>query len=130
MARKFYLEDDPLGYAVEYAADAPTGYTEITNEAELKPLYVTQYNLRRLDGVDYYNGFRVDLMLKILDETYTHDQVFDLELHIQYVFDEIYRGSWLTAQSANIKLGLAGIYTQIMQDAIADFIEDYIIANY
>lgn len=130
MSRKFYKEDNENIPAISYANVLPVGFTEITDEVELKRLYIGLYKQREIDGVNYFEDFRAGLMMDILNGVYTVAEVFELENHIKNLQTEIINGSWLTAQSTNDSLLLLGIYNQEMKDEIALYLSNYIIENY
>ena len=130
MSRKFYKKEGEQVPAIDYSESQPTGYVLITEESELKRLYIGLYKDRQIDGTNYFEDFRADLIMKIIDETYTSLEVFSLENHVKYLQDEIILGNWLTAQNINTNLSLSGIYDQIMKDEIQNYIDDYVLNNY
>jgi len=130
MSRKFYKEEGEQIPAIDYSESQPTGYVLITEESELKRLYIGLYKDRQIDGTNYFEDFRADLIMKIIDGTYTSLEVFSLENHIKYLQDEIILGNWLTSQNINTNLSLSGIYDQIMKDEIQNYIDDYVLNNY
>ena len=130
MARSFYKEDNQTIPAIVYELTQPSGYTQITDNEELKRLYIGLYNQRGQDGVDYFDDFRANIMMNIIAGTYTSLDAFNLENHIKYLQDEIILGNWLTAQNINANLALSGIYDQAMKDEIQTYISDYVLNNY
>lgn len=128
--RKFYKEDNESIPAIVYELTNPIGYTEITDNSELKILYIGLYKQREIDGINYFEDFRADLIMNIMDGTYTDLEVFALESHIKYLQDEIIIGNWLTSQNINLNLSLNGIYDQTMKDKIQNYINNYIATNY
>jgi hypothetical protein len=128
--RKFYKEDNESIPAIVYELTNPIGYTEITDNSELKILYIGLYKQREIDGINYFEDFRADLIMNIMDGTYTDLEVFALESHIKYLQDEIIIGNWLTSQNINSNLSLNGIYDQTMKDKIQNYINNYIATNY
>ncbi len=128
--RKFYKEDNESIPAIVYELTKPIGYTEITDNSELKILYIGLYKQREIDGINYFEDFRADLIMKIMDGTYTDIEVFALESHIKYLQDEIILGNWLTSQNINLNLSLVGVYNQTMKDEIQNYINNYIETNY
>lgn len=130
MARKFYIEQNEALPAIAFELNAPTGFVEITDAAQLKDLYKKKYNERTKDGQEYYNGFRTDLYLDIINGTITEAEAFALEQHIKELADNLLTGNWLTAQNTNANLSLSGIYTQAMKDELQTNIDNYISANY
>ena len=79
MSRKFYIENNETIPAIQYVETQPVGFSLVTDENTLKELYVKQYNTRETDGQNYFNDFRADLMLDIINLVYTPEQVFVLE---------------------------------------------------
>lgn len=128
--RKFYKEDNEIIPAIVYELSNPSGYTEINDNAELKRLYIGLYKQREIDGLNYFEDFRADLIMKIISGTYNELEVFGLETHLKYLQDEIILGNWLTAQNINSNLSLNGIYDQTMKDEIQNYIDNYILNNY
>jgi len=130
MARKFYSEDQVGGYAIMFELTQPVGYSEITDTAEIKKLYIRQYQLRKRDGIDFVLDFTADRYIDVLDSTYTEAEIFALESHIKELYDQLNNGWWLTAQNTNSSLSLSGIYNQAMKDSIQGIIDDYVTNNY
>ena len=130
MARKFYKEDNEVIPAIKFELTKPVGFTEITDIAKIKILVIEKYKQREIDGIDYFEGFRADLYLDILNGTYTNTEVFALETHLNSLQLLVITGSWLTAQNKNTNLSLSGIYDQIMKDEIQSYIDSYINSNY
>lgn len=130
MARKFYKEDNELIPAIVYELSQPIDYTEITDSEELKLLYIGLYQQRQQDGISYFEGFRSSIMMDVIAGTYTEIEVFNLEIHIKYLQDEVILGNWLTAQNVNSNMALSGIYDQTMKDEIQIYIDDYVENNY
>jgi len=130
MARNFYSEDAPGGHAIQYVETQPAEFTLITDQAELKRLYIGVYRQRESDGSDYFEDFRANLMMNILDGTYTPTQAFELEHHLKGLQSELLSGSWLTAQSTSLNLPLLGIYDQTMKDDIQAYLDTYVSENY
>lgn len=130
MARKFYRENNEQIPAIVYELSQPVGFTEITDEVELKRLYINLYQQRKVDGLDYFDSFRADLMMDIINQRYTSQQVFDLENHLSVLISEIVLGNWLTAQNENFNLIISGIYDQTMKDEIQTTLDNYVNDNY
>lgn len=130
MARSFYKEDNQAIPAIAYELTQPSGYTQITDNEELKRLYIGLYNQRQQDGISYFDDYRANIMMDIIAGTYTETEVFNLETHIKNLQDEVILGNWLTAQNTNNNLALSGIYNQAMKDQIQSDIDDYVSNNY
>ena len=130
MYRRFYKEDDELIPAIKFALSKPAGFTEITDESEIKSLYLKQYQIRILDGNDCVQNFTADLYIDVLNGTYTDTDAFALENHIKDLYSELKNGWWLTAQNTNINLELLGIYDQIMKEEFQAIIDSYVSENY
>ncbi len=130
MARKFYIEDNEVLPAIKFAENQPTGFTLITNESLIHDLMKTQYVSRSEDGLNYYNNFRTDRYIDIINGVYTDNEVFELENHLKDLGIEIVSGNWLTAKNTLSGLTLAGIFTQQMKDEITAFVDTYILNNY
>jgi len=130
MPRKFFKEDNQTIPAIAFEFVQPVGFSEITDEAEIKRLYVIEYNKRKADGQQFVIDFTADLYIDVLNATYTEAEVFALEEHIGEIYADLNNGWWLTAQNANQNLSLLGIYTQALKDSIQAIIDDYVTNNY
>lgn len=130
MARKFYKEDNEAIPAIKFAVSNPEGFTLITDPAQIKVLYVKQYQTRISDGSSTVRNFTADLYIDTLNGVYTDDQVFELETHTKSLHDDLNNGWWLTAQNTNRNLLLLGIYDQDMKDELQILIDNYILENY
>ena len=130
MARKFYKENNETIPAIKFDNSLPTGFTEITDETEIKRLYKIQYGYRISDGKNFVLDFTTDKYVDVLNGTYTEAEVFALENHIKDLYDQLNNGWWLTAQNTNNVLILDGIYNQTMKDSIQAVINEYVTNNY
>ena len=130
MARSFYKEDGEAIPAIQFVETQPVGYTLITDTTELRRCYVNQYRQRELDGRDWFEEFRSDLMMDIISAVYTPTEVFLLEQYLKALTENVIAGSWLTAQSISTNLVLSGIYDQVMKDEIQNRIDIYVTNNY
>lgn len=130
MARKFYKENNEAIPAIKFDNSLPTGFTEITDETEIKRLYKIQYGYRISDGKSFVLDFTTDKYVDVLNGTYTEAEVFALENHIKDLYDQLNNGWWLTAQNTNFVLILDGIYNQAMKDSIQSIIDEYVTNNY
>jgi hypothetical protein len=130
MARKFYKEDGQQIPAICFELSQPSGFTEITDSAEIKRLYISEYMKKQEDGKQFVINFTADLYIDILNAVYTDLEVFALEDHIGAIYSDLNNGWWLTAQNGNQGLSLSGIYTQAMKDDIQAILDDYVLNNY
>lgn len=130
MARKYYQEDNETIPAICFEETQPIGFTLITDENQIHDLIKRQYIIRADDGANYYNNFRTEKYMDILNDVYTDVEVFELEQHLNNVGLQIGTGNWLTAQNENSNLSLSGIYNQEMKDYIQTSIDNYIVNNY
>jgi len=130
MARKFYKENGESIPAIKFENSLPTGFTEITDETEIKRLYKIQYGYRISDGKSFVLDFTTDKYIDVLNGTNTEAEVFALENHIKDLYDQLNNGWWLTAQNTNNVLILDGIYNQTMKDSIQAVINEYVTNNY
>ncbi len=130
MSRKFYQENNVAIPAIQFVNEQPIGYTLITDAAQIKKLYLLQYQLRIDAGQNFVLNFTADMYINVVNEVYTTEQVFQLENHLKYLYDELNNGWWLSAQNTNQNLSLLGIYTQTMKDEIQGIIDLYIFENY
>ena len=130
MPRKFYKEDNEAIPAIKFELTQPVGFTEITDQAEIKELYLRQYQYRILDGQEYVQDFTADTYIKVINGIYTDVEAFQLEAHIKDLYQELNNGWWLTAQNTNTNLALLGIYNQILKDEIQAKFDLYVSENY
>ena len=130
MPRKFYKEDNEAIPAIKFELSQPVVFTEITDQAEIKELYLRQYQYRILDGQEYVQDFTADTYIKVINGIYTDVEAFQLEAHIKDLYQELNNGWWLTAQNTNTNLALLGIYNQILKDEIQAKFDLYVSENY
>ena len=130
MARQFYKENGEQIPAILFVNEQPEGFTLITDPAEIKELYLGQYQQRIDDGKNWVLNFTADMYIDVLNEVYTAEQVFALENHIKNIYNELNNGFWLTAQNTNQNLTLSGIYTQLLKDEIQAILDAYVNDNY
>jgi len=137
MAKKFWTEVDAVNIpAVVFSEAQPPPsadskeFTEVTDAAEIKQLYLTQYSYRISDGSDYVKDFTADKYIDVINEVYTEAEVFALESHIKDLYSALSNGWWLTAQNINQNLTLDGIYDDAMKISIQNNIDTYISDNY
>jgi len=128
--RKFYKEDNEPIPAIKFELSQPAGFTEITDQAEIKELYLRQYQYRILDGQEYVQDFTANTYIKVINGIYTDQEAFQLEGHIKELYQELNNGCWLTAQNTNTNLELLGIYDQILKDEIQEKLDLYVSENY
>jgi hypothetical protein len=130
MSRKFFKEDIEILPAVVFELSAPVGFTEITDPAEIKQLYLLKYQSRINDGKYFVLDFTADMYINVLNGIYTEAEVFQLENHIKDIYDQLNNGFWLTAQNTNQNLSLSGIYTDQMKNDIQTVLNVYVSENY
>ena len=130
MPRKFYKEDNEAIPAIKFALNPPPGFSEITNQEEIKELYLRQYQYRISDGKEYVQDFTADTYIKVLNGVYADTQAFELEAHMKNILIELNNGCWLTAQNTNSNLVLRGVYDQVLKDEIQEKINLYVLENY
>jgi len=130
MNKKFYKEDNEAIPAILFESSLPIGFTEVTDESELKELYIKKYKKQQLDGEDYYSDFQADLYLNILNGTYTDLEVFTFESYINDLSNQIRLGNWLTAKTTCVNLSISGIFDQVKKDEIQLYIDNYVLNNY
>lgn len=130
MPRKFYKEDGEQIPAIVFELDAPVGFTEITEQEEIKTLYILQYQYRIADGKKFVLDFTADIYIDVLNGIYSDIEAFQLEAHIKDIYNELNNGLWLTAKNTNTNLELLGIYTQELKDEIQAILDAYVFENY
>lgn len=130
MSRKFYKEDNEEIPAIKFALEKPADFTLITDQVEIKSLYLKQYQTRIEDGNNTVQNFTADLYINVLNGAYTDQEAFDLENHTKDLYSELKNGWWLTAKNTNQNLPLSGIYDQVMKDEMQILIDAYVLENY
>ncbi len=127
---EFYKEDNETIPAILFQNTIPAGFTEITDESELKTLYIEKYKQQQIDGEDYYSDFQASLYLDVLNETYTELEVFTFESYTNELSSQIRLGNWLTAKTTCSNLAISGIFDQVKKDEIQLYIDNYVLNNY
>jgi hypothetical protein len=130
MPRKFYKENGEQIPAIVFELDAPVGFTEITEQDEIKTLYILQYQYRIQDGQKFVLDFTADVYIDVLNGVYSDIEAFELEAHIKELYNELNNGLWLTAKNTNSNLEVLGVYTQELKDEIQAILDAYVFANY
>ena len=126
----FYKEDNEAIPAILFQNTVPAGFTEVTDEAELKELYIEKYKQQQIDGEDYYSDFQASLYLDVLNLTYTELEVFTFESYTNELSSQIRLGNWLTAKTTCSNLAISGIFDQVKKDEIQLYIDNYVLNNY
>ena len=130
MPRKFFKENDIDIPAIAFELDAPVGFTEITEQEEIKTLYILQYQYRIQDGQKFVLDFTADVYIDVLNGVYSDIEAFQLEAHIKELYNELNNGLWLTAKNTNTNLEVLGVYTQELKDEIQAILDAYVFSNY
>ncbi len=134
MPKKFYKEDVEGCIKFEETQPLPSkdghAFVEITDAAEIKQLYLKEYNNRIEDGKQYVLDFTADRYIDVINGVYTEVEAFALEAHIKDIYAELNNGWWLTAQNTNANLALAGAYDDIMKNNIQVIIDSYVLEHY
>ncbi len=130
MPRKYYKENGEQIPAIVFELDAPVGFTEITEQEEIKTLYILQYQYRIADGKKFVLDFTADVYINVLNGVYSDIEAFQLEAHIKDLYNELNNGLWLTAKNTNSNLEILGIYTQELKDEIQAILDAYVFDNY
>ena len=137
MAKKFWKEVDAVNIpAIVFSETRPSPsadgkvFTEVTDSAEIKQLYITPYGYRIDDGQVYIKNFTADRYIDVINGVYTEAEVFALEAHIKDLYSALGNGWWLTAQNINQNLILDGVYDAAMKSSIQSTIDTYVSDNY
>ena len=135
--KKFWEEVDAVNIpAIVFSETQPLPsadgkvFTEVTDSAKIKQLYLTQYSYRIDDGKDYVKDFTADRYIDVINGVYTSAEVFALEAHIKDLYSALGNGWWLTAQNINQNLILDGVYDTAMKSSIQSTIDTYVSDNY
>ena len=132
--KKFWKEN--IENAIIFAETQPppsadgNAFVEVTEPAEIKQLYLTQYSYRIDDGKSFVLNFTADMYINVVNGIYTPPQVFELENHIKDIYDQLNNGFWLTAQNTSTNLPLLGIYDATMKADIQTILDTYVSENY
>ena len=130
MPRKFYKENDEQIPAIVFELDAPVGFTEITEQEEIKTLHILQYQYRIEDGKSQVLDFTTDVYINVLNGVYSDIEAFELEAHIKELYNKLTNGLWITAKNTNTNLEVLGVYTQEIKDQIQAILDSYDSENY
>ena len=130
MYRNFNKENNEKTPAIAYELNCPIGFVKITDNEQIKTLFISKYKERKEDGITYISDFASTRYIEILTGKYTSFEVFALEAHLKNVHNDLNNGWWLTANQNNLILPLSGIYDNEMKDIISLAINEYIIKNY
>lgn len=137
MAKKFWTEVDAVNIpAVVFSEAQPPPsadgkeFTEVTDSAEIKQLYLTQYSYKIDDGKNYVKDFTADRYIDVINGIYTEAEVFALEAHIKDLYSALSNGWWLTAQNINQNLIIDGVYDAAMKSSIQTILDTYVSDNY
>lgn len=130
MSKKFYKEDGQVIPAILYEDSSPLDFTEVTDESELKYLYIQKYKQQKIDGENYYLSFQAQLYLDVVNGLHTDLEVFEFEHYTNELSNQISRGNWLTAQTTCSDLPTSGIFDTTKKAEIQGEIDDYVTNNY
>ncbi len=130
MIKKFYKEDSEIIPAILYENSNPLDYTEVTNQIELKDLYIRKYKQQRIDGENYYLSFQAKLYLDVVNGLHTALEVIEFEGYIDELSNQIIKGNWLTAQTTCSELLTSGIFNTAKKAEIQSDIDTYVLNNY
>lgn len=130
MGKKFYKEDNEPIPAVVYTDTPPSGFTEITSEADLYQLEKKMFKLRETDGQDYYNDLRTSWRMLVLKGYNTQQEEDDIHMLLSGLKLELITGDWIETKGINSSLAVAGMYTQAVKDGIDSKTSAYISENF
>ena len=88
------------------------------------------YVKKAIDGQNYYNLKRSELVSNILVGIITSADAFFIDTKIKNVKDSLLTGDWITAQTYLGLTVVEGAYTQLLKDSFDAEIQDYINNNY
>lgn len=134
MAKKFYREDDPLGYSVKYSETPLEGFTEIIDPTELDVLYFKLNNKLIEDGKNYASKFKVEIFgVKYRSGLLTDQNVDYLYNKLSQLLIRLADGSWNSAKyvlentlSTITQSDIDNGYTQEVHDKILNDITAYL----
>jgi hypothetical protein len=132
--KKFFKED--VEGAVVYSEDQPTpsgdghSFVEITNSEEIKSLVKSLYKERTIDGIDFFEGFRADIVLLYSSGVKTALEVYEIEEKMNRVIVKVIRGDWLTASNEITTVIAGGALDQDFINEVQTGINLYISENY
>lgn len=134
MSKKFYNEDDPLGFAVKYAETKPEGFSEITDQAELSRLHLKLNTKLKDDGKKYTSKFKVDVFgVKYRDGIITDQNVDWLYVNLNQLLIRLEDGNYDSALyylenhlSPVTQESINNGYTQEVHDKLVADVTNYI----
>ena len=132
--KKFWKED--VEGAVIYSVDKPVmsgdgyNFVVISNIEEIKVLVKSLYEKRGLDGIDFFENYRVDIVVLYSLGVKTALDVYEIEQKLDHVITKIIRGDWLTASNEITKVVAEGALDQDFITEIKSGINLYISENY
>lgn len=131
MAKKFYKEDNEAIPAIVYQETAPAGFSEITDADEVKSRYIKLYEQREVDGKDYFDKMRSDLVYDYATGVKTDAEIYEIETKLESVILKIKSGDWMTASAEMTNnVTVSGALTQALYDQILGEINNYVATNY
>lgn len=128
--RKWYREDNEAIPAYKYEQAPPSGYTLVTDPAELKTLTVAKYKKRTKDGIATFEEVRADLALNLESGAMTIAQAFEIETKLETVKAKIITGDWKTGQYEMSLITPSGALTPEIYNSIKEIIDNYVAASY
>ena len=98
MAKKFYTEDNEAIPSIVFKDTKPSGFTEITDQAELSRLYLKQNNKLKEDGKEYTANFKVvSFGVSYRDGTLSDSSVDYLYTKLAQIILRLEDGNWDSA---------------------------------
>jgi len=96
----------------------------------LKEKAIASYRIHKKNGVLFYENFRADLVVALLQGNKTPAQVFEIEEKVNHLKPLLLEGDWRTSQNKANSLIAEGALEQSLVDAIKNYINNYVTANF
>lgn len=96
-----------------------------------KEAVIEIYKKREIDGKEFFNSVRADLVLSYLSGSISQSDAAFVEAKLDSTKSRVLSGDWLTAQyEITNNVVVEGVFTQETYDMIKGYIDTYILENY
>lgn len=128
--KKFFKEKNQDIPSILYSEESPENFILITDVEEIKNLYVTLYFNREIDGKDYFNKIRAELVYSYESGEITIQDIFNIENILSPVISKLIIGDWMSAQNQLSNIVASGSLSQSIYDEIMVYFTTYLSDNY
>jgi hypothetical protein len=130
MARNFYIEEDEDIPSIYFGLEQPSGFVPLVDPVILARLIKKQYDEREIDGREYFNQIRVQLVSQYSSGQISLTDIFHIEEIIEPVTLKIILGDWMTASFVLSQIVSDYIFTEEFKNQLQIYIGNYISNNY